>query len=244
MSESNKESPVSRSRGLFGPKLAAEANLRVGLVLLGVGAAGSLVTRATAGVALLTDVMPIASLFVALLPLCLGFVMLVTAFSLWLGERGRGFTAGAVGVGAVALLAVTAVAVYLPRQPRPLGEVAGTGLSSDAVSLTVVSGLIGVGFGLSANRLVPARAWLFGLVVPFAFSWPDFQGAYTVRTGRYSPVARGPERRLERLSEEAVAAVQASGAIAAQFIAAGAAALAGVTVGYVLRGIRARRRAG
>lgn len=228
---------------ISGRSLSVHANVRTGLILLAVGIIGGSLALLGSRFGFLVNAIPVASLFVFVLPVCAAYVMIVTAALLGLDSRESFGAKTIAGAFAVLLFVAAGLAVYVPWQTGALRGTLAAGLSSDAVALTVVSGIIGVGFGLAAHRTVPARAYLFGVVVPFAFSWPDYHGVYTVITGAFDPVLRGPQSRVERFTPAGVAEVQASGAIALQFAAAAVSAILGVALGMVVRRLASARRA-
>jgi hypothetical protein len=156
---------------------------------------------------------------------------------LFLRDRGISIAARAVGAVSVVLAAAVGLAAYLPWRAGPLGTALSFDLSQDALALTITVGIIGVVLGIFANRIVRARAYLAAVIVPFALSWPDYHGSYVVILGGYDWVARSPASRTERLSVEAIDAIQASGQIAVQFGAATLAAILGVTLGIALRAL-------
>jgi hypothetical protein len=169
--------------------------------------------------------------------------MLTTTASLRLIEQSKTGATILLGVTAVLVYLVLGLAIYLPWSLEAIRQSIATGLSQDAIALTVTVGIIGLGFGFFINTEVPVRAYLAALIVPFAFSWPDYQGAYIVLTGGFDWLARSLASDTERLPDEAVAAIQASGEIALQFAAGAGAALLGAAVGHVTKAYIGSRKA-
>jgi hypothetical protein len=234
---------AENSSGLFGRNLDPRKNLRTGLVLLAVAGAGVGLFFLASLLPLLRDAIPVGSLFLIVLPASSSIVMLTTTASLRLIEQSKTGATILLGVTAVLVYLVLGLAIYLPWSLEAIRQSIATGLSQDAIALTVTVGIIGLGFGFFINTEVPVRAYLAALIVPFAFSWPDYQGAYIVLTGGFDWLARSLASDTERLPDEAVAAIQASGEIALQFAAGAGAALLGAAVGHVTKAYIGSRKA-
>lgn len=225
--------------GMVGRNLTARAGFRGGIILVAAGLAGAGIVAVQALVLPGLDLFPTLSLVLTVLPLSLGYLALVTAAVLRLGEAGKTGVARLVQL--VAPLAAAALLLFVLRPVAGWGAVEWR-LSDDARTLTIVMAVFGLGIGALGHRRVAVRPLLIALFLPFYASWPDYLGAYVVLTDGWNAVFRLPEiGNTERLAQAEVLAVQASGVIFVQYAAAAGACLAATAAAYLVKRLRRRR---
>ena len=227
--------------GLVGRNLSMRRSALAGVVFAGLGAVGVVATFVVGRIDAAWVGLPMLSLALAVVPFALAYVLLSTALTLYLQGRKRSFPAGLTQILlTVAFVALGAI-VFLPKIADPTAAIREVSLSGDAVALSVVAGLIGIGAGFAGHRRVAARPFLIALLVPLIASWPDFLGSYVYLTEGFNAVFFRPEIGSNmRLEPEAVEAVQRSAGILLQYLVSATAAIVGTSIAYVIKRIRTR----
>ncbi len=233
--------PMGKMTELVGRTLRVRTSVLAGVILVGVGVAGVVASYVAGHVAPAWVGLPMLSLALAVVPFALAYVFLATALTISLQRLERAALAGLAQVALALVFVALGAVLFLPRRLDPAVAFGEARLSGDAVALTVVTGLVGIGTGIAGHRRVAVRPFLFALLVPLIASWPDFLGSYVQLTEGFNAVFLRPEIGNNlRLSPKDVEAVQRSAGVSLQYLAASAAAIAGTTAAYLVKRLRKR----